>query len=236
MSMFGGGAPARPGEVSLADNGILFLDELPEFPRTVLEVLREPLEHGFVTLRRAGEATTLPAQFRLVAAMNSCPCGECEETQGIRRCTPEQVARYRARVTGTIGEHLHLVVEMRREPVEPDAVEGEASASVRARIAQAQEAQKDRWRILNQDVATAVLRDNAELSEDAERLVKTTDSKRDLSERRAETILRVARTIADLALSDRVEAEHVAEALRLRRAAPDAPCTTRRGENDSARA
>ena len=103
MRMFGGGAPARPGKVSMADAGILFLDELPEFPRTVLEVLREPLEHGSVTLRRAGESTTLPARFRLVAAMTPCPCGECDEKQGIRRCSSEQVARYRARVTGDVG-------------------------------------------------------------------------------------------------------------------------------------
>ena len=102
VSMFGDGAPARPGEVSMADGGILFLDELPEFPRTVLEVLRESLEPGSVTLRRAGESTTLPARFRLVSAMTPCPCGECDETQGIRRCNSEHVARYRARVTGTI--------------------------------------------------------------------------------------------------------------------------------------
>ena len=95
VGMFGGGEPARPGEVSMADGGILFLDELPEFPRTVLEVLREPLEHGSVTLRRTGESTTLPARVRLVAAMTPCPCGECDETQGIRRCSAEQVARYR---------------------------------------------------------------------------------------------------------------------------------------------
>ena len=103
MSMFGGGAPARPGEMSMADGGILFLDELPEFPRAVLEMLREPLEDGSVTLRRAGESTTLPARFRLVAAMTPCPCGECDEIQGIQPCTAEHVARYRARVRSALS-------------------------------------------------------------------------------------------------------------------------------------
>ena len=106
MSMLGGGPPVRPGEVSLADGGILFVDELAEFSRTILKALREPLEHGSITLRRAGEATTLTARFRLVATMTPCPCGECDEGDGIQRCTPEQVARYCARVAGRYGTEL----------------------------------------------------------------------------------------------------------------------------------
>ena len=227
MSMFGGGEPVRPGEVWMADGGILFLDELPEFSGSVLQMLREPLEHGCVTLRRADDSTTLPARFRLVAAMNPCPCGECDETRGIRRCNAEQVARYRARVTGTIGEHLHLVVKMRREPFETDAVQGEASAPVRARIARAHRAQTQRWEASNQDVEAGRLREDAVLTEGAAQLLDTARSKRQLSVRRAETVLRVARTVADLALSERVEAAHVAEALGLQCAALDAPCGTR---------
>ena len=115
MGMLGGGTPVRPGEVSLADGGILFLDELPEFSGTILEALREPLEHGSITLRRADETTTLPARFRLVAAMTPYPW---DEGDGARRPSPEQVGRYRARVGDTIGEHLHIVVKMRREPIE----------------------------------------------------------------------------------------------------------------------
>ena len=226
MSMFGGGVPARPGEVSMADGGILFLDELPELPRTVIEVLREPLEHGSVTLRRADESTTLPARFRLVAAMAPCPCGECDETQGIRRCSSEHVARYRARVTGTIGEHLHVVVKMRRESIEEDATEREASATVRARIERAREAQMLRWGALNQDVEADTLRAGAVLTEGAAQLLDTARSKRHLSERRAETVLRIARTVADLALSEHIEAVHVAEALGLQCAALDASCET----------
>ena len=216
----------------MADGGILFLDELPELRRSVLEVLREPLEHGSVTLRRAGESTTLPARFQLVAAMTLCPCGECDETQGIRRCNSEQVERYRARVTGTIGEHLHVVVKMRREPIEEDATERGASAAVRARIERAREAQMQRWGALNQDVEADKLRAGAVLTEGAAQLLDTARSKRHLSERRAETVLRIARTVADLALSEHIEAVHVAEALGLQCAALDGPCATRRGEND----
>ena len=221
-----GGAPARPGEVSLADGGILFLDELPGFSGTVLKVLREPLEHGCVTLRRADDSTTLPARFRLVAAMNPCPCGECDETHGTRRCNAEQVARYRARVAGTIGEHLHVVVKMRRESFETDEAEGEASAPVRARITRAHRAQTQRWGAPNQEAEADRLREDAVLTEGAAQLLDTARSKRHLSVRRAETVLRVARTVADLALSERVEAVHVAEALGLHCAALDAPCGT----------
>ena len=132
MAMLGSaGEVPKPGEVSRADEGVLFLDELPDFSRAVLVGLREPLEHGAITLSRAADSTTLPARFQLVAAMEPCPCGECDETQGIRRCTAEQMARYHARLAGTIGEHLHVVVEMGRGPAEGDTLEGEASAPVR---------------------------------------------------------------------------------------------------------
>ena len=153
-----GGEPARPGEVSMADGGILFLDELPELSGTILEALREPLERGTVTLRRADGVTTLPARFLLVAAMNPCPCGECDEARGLRRCAVEQVERYHARVAGTIGEHLHLVVTMRREPIDADRAQGEASAPVRTRVARAREAQAQRQDALNHAVATDMLR------------------------------------------------------------------------------
>ena len=185
------------------------------------------LEHGAVTLRRAAGSATLPARFQLVAAMEPCPCGECDETQGIRRCTAEQMARYHARVAGTIGEHLHVVVEMGRGPAEGDALEGEASAPVRARIAQAQHTQRQRWETLNQDVAAEALREGALLSQGGERLLGTAQKKRHLSQRRTETVLRVARTIADLARSQGVGAEHVAEAVGYQRVDLDASCAER---------
>ena len=233
MGMLGGGTPVRPGEVSLADGGILFLDELPEFSGTILEALREPLEHGSITLRRADETTTLPARFRLVAAMTPWPW---DEGDGARQPTAEQVARYRARVANTIGEHLHLVVKMRREPIEADTPEGEASVPVRARIARAQEAQRERWDALNQDVTADVLRDRTVPTKGAARLLDTARSKRNLSEHRAETVLRVARTVADLARCERVETEHIAEALGFQRDVLDTSCATQEGENDGARA
>ena len=226
MGMLGGGGEVpQPGEVSRADGGVLFLDELPEFSRAVLVGLREPLAHGAVTLSRAAGSATLPARFQLVAAMEPCPCGacgECEEMQAVRRCTAEQMARYHARVAGTVGEHLHVVVEMRRGPTEGDALEGEASAPVRARIAQAQRTQRQRWETLNQDVAGDTLREGALLSQGGERLLGTAQKKCHLSQRRTETVLRVARTIADLARSERIGAEHVAEAVGYQRVDLDA--------------
>ena len=224
----GGGEVPQPGEVSRADGGVLFLDELPEFSRRVLEGLREPLKHGAVTLSRAAGSTTLPARFQLVAAMEPCPCGECDEMQGIRRCTAEQTARYHARVAGTVGEHLHVVVEMRRGPAEGDTLEGEASAPVRARIAHAHDAQRQRWETLNRDVAAETLREGALLSQGGERLLGTAQKKRHLSQRRTETILRVARIIADLARSEEVGAAHVAEAAGYQRVDLDASCAERR--------
>ena len=137
------------------------------------------------------------------------------------------MARYHARVAGTIGEHLHVVVEMRRGPAEGDALEGEASAPVRARIARAQRTQRQRWETLNQDVAGDTLREGALLSQGGERLLGTAQKKRHLSQRRTETVLRVARTIADLARSERVAAEHVAEALGYQRVDLDASCAER---------
>ena len=107
VGMLGGGTPPRSGEVTLADGGVLFLDELPEFSGSVREALREPLETGSITLMRANERTTCPARFQLVAAMSPCPCGACDEPEGVRRCSPEQVARYRARVARTISGSLH---------------------------------------------------------------------------------------------------------------------------------
>ena len=229
MGMLGGGGEVpQPGEVSRADGGVLFLDELPEVSRAVLVGLREPLELGAVTLRRATGSATLPARFQLVAAMEPCPCGECDETQAVRRCTAEQMARYHARVAGTIGEHLHVVVEMRRRPAEGDAFEGEASAPVRGRIAQAQRTQTQRWEALNQDVAGDTLREGALLSQGGERLLGTAQKKRHLSQRRTETVLRVARTIADLGRSEHIAAEHVAEAVGYQHVDLDASCAERR--------
>ena len=223
-----GGEAPRPGEASMADGGVLFLDELPEFSRTVLKALCEPLEHGSVTVCAASGSSTLPARFQLVAAMGPCPCGECDEAKGIRSCNAEQLGRHHARVAHTVGEHLHVVVQMRQNPAEgARALEGESTAPVLARVSRAREAQRQRWDALNQDVATEVLRKDAALTLGAERLLGTAQTKRRLSPRRAETVIRVARTIADLAGSARVEVEQVAEAVGYQRVDLDASCAER---------
>ena len=222
VGMLGGRTPPRAGEVTLADGGVLFLDELPEFSGTVLEALREPLETGTITLMRASERTKCPARFQLVAAMSPCPCGACDEAEGVRRCSTEQVARYRARVARTLGEHFDVVVEMTRSRPGEDTVEGEPTAAVRARVLQAQEARIRHSGMLSRDMPVEAIGDGAQVSEGAERLLALGARKMGLSERRANTTLKVARTIADLAGSEGIEEEHVAEALSWQTAAVDA--------------
>ena len=222
VGMLGGGTPPRAGEVTLADGGVLFLDELPEFSGTVLEALREPLETGTITLMRAGERTAFPARFQLVAAMSPCPCGTCDEAEGVRRCNPEQVARYRARAARTIGEHFDVVVEMTQSRPGQDTVEGESTAAVRARVVQAQEARMRHSGMPRQDTPVEAIRDGAQVTDGAERLLALGARKMGLSERRANTTLRVARTIADLAGAERIGEEHITEALSWQSAAVDA--------------
>ena len=222
VGMLGGGRPPRPGEVTLADGGILFLDELPELSATILEALCEPLETGTITLRRASERTTLPARFQLVAAMRPCPCGRCDEAEGVNECSVEQVERYRARVARTLGEHLDIAVEMRRSPPGRDTIEGETTAAVRTRVLRAQEVRLRRSGTLSRDMPVEAIRDGAQVAEGAERLLELGAKKLELSQRRTDTTLRVARTIADLAGADRIGKEHVVEALSWQRAAVDA--------------
>ena len=219
-SMLGGTRPPRPGEVTLADGGILFLDELPEFSGTILEALREPLERGVITLARASERTTLPARFQLVAAMSPCPCGVCDEAEGVRRCSVEQVTRYRARVAPTI-EHLDIVVEMSRIQLSGDAMEGEPTAAVRARVLRAQEARLRRSGTLSRDMQVEAIRFDGQVADGAEQLLGRAAKRMGLSEGRCDKTLKVARTIADLAEAVRVGEEHVAEALSWQRAAVD---------------
>ena len=221
VAMLGGGAPPRPGEVTLADGGVLFLDELPEFSGTILKVLREPLETGSITLMRAHEQTTLPARFQLVAAMSPCPCGECNEAEDVRRCTTEQMERYHARVAGTIGEDLDIVVEMTRIQPDRDAIEGEPTAAVRARVLRAQEVRLRRSGTLSRDTPVEAIRDGGQVSEGGERLLAAGARKLGLSQRRTDTTLKVARSIADLAGTEGVGEEHVVEALSWQRATTD---------------
>ena len=208
VALVGGGAIPRPGEISLAHNGVLFLDEMPEFDRRVLEVLRQPLEEGRVTIARAARTAVFPARFVLVAAMNPCPCGFLGDQRRECRCTPTQIARYRGRISGPLRDRIDLIVDVAAVPVRAitDAAPGESSAVVRDRVAAARAAQRTR-------PATAMSR-----KPDAKgrALLRAAIDRLGLSARGYDRVLKVARTIADLAASESVKADHVAEALQYR--------------------
>jgi magnesium chelatase family protein len=222
VALVGGGAHPRPGEISLAHNGVLFLDEMPEFDRRVLEVMRQPLEEGRVTIARAARTAVFPARFVLVAAMNPCPCGFLGDDRRRCRCTPSQIARYRGRLSGPLRDRIDLIVAVPGVPVEAiaDGAPGEPSATVRARVLAARQRQQARY-------GTDGPRTNAALRGTAiARTCRPDGSGRALLRRAVETfglsargydrVLKVARTIADLAGENAVAAEHVAEALQYR--------------------
>jgi magnesium chelatase family protein len=218
-AMVGGGPQLSPGEVTRADHGVLFLDELPEFSRDVLEALRQPLEDGRVSIARAGRATTFPAEFQLVAAMNPCPCGFAGTEDGGCRCTPGIPERYANRVSGPFRDRIDLWVTMPR--VRPAALvsgpEPESSAVVSARIAAAREVQRSRGAgRLNGRVSGRSLRAVCRLTAATTRRTIELAELEGLSGRGTERLLRVARTIADLACAAAVNADHLEEAARYR--------------------
>ena len=215
-AIVGGGAVPNPGEISLAHHGVLFLDELPEFSRVVLEALREPLESGHVTISRASRQARFPARFQLVAAMNPCPCGTLGDPAGTCRCTPDQVARYRARVSGPLLDRIDLHVEVPRVRGDEDSGSAESSAAVRERVAAARAAQIARAQKPNQRLSVGELRTYCALAPSGQRLLARAMEKLHLSARARDRVLRVARTIADLAQSDRIADEHVAEGIGFR--------------------
>ena len=215
-AIVGGGAVPGPGEISLAHHGVLFLDELPEFSRVVLEALREPLESGHVTISRALRQASFPARFQLVAAMNPCPCGTLGDPAGACRCTPEQVARYRARVSGPLLDRIDLHVEVPRVRGDDDPGPAESSAAVRERVAAARAAQIARAGKPNQRLSVGELRRDCVPAPGGRRLLSRAMERLHLSARARDRVLRVARTIADLAHSEGIEDEHVAEAIGFR--------------------
>jgi magnesium chelatase family protein len=217
--MVGGGPRLSPGEVTLADHGVLFLDELPEFSRDVLEALRQPLEEGQVAVARVGRATTFPARFQLVAAMNPCPCGYAGDAAGRCRCGPMVPDRYTGRVSGPLRDRIDLWVTMPKVP--PAALvigaQPEGSAVVARRIAVARERQKARTAgRLNGRVSGRELRTICDLSPIAARRAVELADLEGLSGRGTERLLRVARTIADLADAGSVAIDHLDEAARFR--------------------
>ncbi len=219
VSLVGGGAHARPGEISLAHHGVLFLDELPEFDREVLEALREPLEAGVVRVARAAAHAEYPAEFQLVAAMNPCPCGHLGDPAGTCRCTPTQMQRYRARISGPLLDRLDMQVQV--PPVEVSDFDacvgrGEASAAVAARVAATRSAQLARQGRCNARLTDAQVEQYCSLQPRARALLDRTMKYLRFSGRTRQRILKLARTIADLDGRDAIADSHVSEAVMLR--------------------
>ncbi len=221
VALVGGGGIPRPGEISLAHCGVLFLDELPEFDRKVLEVMREPLESGRVTISRAARQAEFPARFQLLAAMNPCPCGHLGDTAGRCRCTAEQVQRYRARVSGPILDRIDMHIEVPLLPQEvltcPDAATVEDSATVRARVCAAREAQLQRAGKANHLLAGSEVESCCSLTPEGRNLLGRAVEQLGLSARAYHRIVRVARTVADLAGEEAISLAHLSEAISYRR-------------------
>jgi magnesium chelatase family protein len=222
VALVGGGAIPRPGEISLAHNGVLFLDEMPEFDRRVLEVLRQPLEEGRVTIARAARTAVFPARFVLVAAMNPCPCGFRGDDRRPCRCTPAQIAKYCGRLSGPLRDRIDLIVEVPAVPVTAiaDGAPGESSAVVRERVCTARRVQQSRYGA-NGPRTNAGLRGRAGAQvcrpdADGRALLRRAVEQLGLSARGYDRVLKVARTIADLDGSHEVRSVHVAEAVLYR--------------------
>lgn len=221
-ALMGGGSNPRPGEISLAHNGVLFLDEMPEFDRHVLEVLRQPLEEGRVTIARAARTVAFPARFVLIAAMNPCPCGFLGDPARPCRCTPMQVMRYRGRISGPMRDRLDLVVEVPAVPAQElaERAEGEPSAAIRARVLQARTRQRERFlgsrHRTNAEMHGRAITRHCQLDSSARRLLASAVERLALSARGYDRVLKVSRTIADMHGSETLTAAHLAEALQYR--------------------
>ncbi len=220
VALVGGGSHPRPGEISLAHNGVLFLDELPEYDRAVLEVLREPLESGAVTISRAARQAEFPARFQLVGAMNPCPCGYHGDPSGRCHCTPERIRHYRARLSGPLLDRIDMHVEVpavvRSELVDGTPRSSETSDTVRRRVSQARARQLDRTGRSNNALTNKQVDEFCALTTEGRQLLEAAIVRLGLSARAYHRILKVARTIADLAQNEPIAPHHLAEALQYR--------------------
>ncbi len=219
VALVGGGSNPRPGEISLSHHGVLFLDELPEFDRGVLEVLREPLESGRITISRAARQADFPAEFQLLAAMNPCPCGYLGHYSHKCRCTPDQVARYRGKISGPLLDRIDLQIEV---PAVPPldlvkAARGESSVAIRERVERAYARQLARQEKPNAKLDVKEIDALCVPSSAAEALLKNAITRMGFSARAYHRVLKVARTIADLEERDAIDTSHVAEAIQYRR-------------------
>jgi magnesium chelatase family protein len=216
IALVGGGSLPMPGEISLAHQGVLFLDELPEFSRHVLEVMREPLESGRIVISRARRRETYPARFQLVAAMNPCPCGLLGEASGRCHCTSEQIQRYRSRISGPLLDRIDLYVEMARPRNFLNRQEceiPERSAFVQARVERTRNRQLELRGCVNAQLDNAGLKKHCSLKSSDLELLKQASEQHTLSPRACHRILKVARTLADMEASDAIETPHLAEAI-----------------------
>jgi len=217
VALVGGGSSPRPGEISLAHHGVLFLDEFAEFDRRVLEVLREPLESGRIMISRAARQAEFPAQFQLIAAMNPCPCGYLGDPSGRCHCNIDQIERYRRKISGPLLDRIDMHVEVPRVPYrELHGPPGEASAVVRARVNSARARQQARANVLNSRLTNRQIEHCCCLAEADRQLLQQAMERLQLSARAYHRILKVARTIADLAGSEHIESAHLCEAIGYR--------------------
>lgn len=220
VALVGGGSNPRPGEISLAMNGVLFLDELPEFDRKVLEVLREPLESGHITISRAARQAEFPAKFQLIAAMNPCSCGYLGHPNGKCHCTPDQIARYRTRISGPLLDRIDIQIEVPAVPQKElmrQSLTGEKSSLIRQRVEKSHQRQLKRQSKTNSRLSVKEVDQFCALDTASENLLKNAIQRLNLSARAYHRILKVARTIADLSGIEKINNQHIAEAIQYRR-------------------